>query len=136
MPEADPGPAVPLPEGTFRLAAPDFNIGNSNFYVDQGSWLAINPNEHKTATASAVVPVGNATYTIVFHAVGENDGKSHFSLKIGGREIGTFECPMSLDTFETGSKYTRVCKDVSISDGDLLEVTSQVASADGFEYSR
>ncbi|TWU28709.1 DUF5060 domain-containing protein [Bythopirellula polymerisocia] len=134
--DAPLGPAVPLPEETVRLAATDFNIENSNFYVDQGSWLAINPDEHKTATASAKVPVGPGSYIIVFHAVGENDGESHLTLKIGDREVGSFDCPMSLDTFEVGSKFTAVFEDVVINQGESIEVTSQVASADGMEYSR
>ena len=132
------GPAVPLPEGTVRLKALAFNFQDSDFYadVDQGAWLAINPNNHKQATASAVTPVGNASYTVIFHAVGENDGSSRFRVRLGGKELGSFECPMSLDTFEIGTKFTTVFRKVYINEGELFEVTGTVASADGIEYSR
>lgn len=129
-------PTVALPNGTARLAATKFKIDESNFYVDKGVWLAINPDQHKTATASTSVPVGNAEHTIVFHAVGENDGKSHFSIEIADKEIGKFSCPMSTDTYEVGEKYTAVFKDVFVGEGDIVKVTSRVASADGFEFSR
>ena len=82
------------------------------------------------------MPVGNSQFHLIFHAVGENDGESRFAVKIGGREIGTFRCPMSRDMFEEGSMYTALFKDVDISEGSIIEVTSTIASDDGKEYSR
>lgn len=136
MPDAVPEPLVDLPPETVRIPAPSFQVDDTNFYVDQKTWLAINPKLHHTATASAPVTPAEGTYTVIFHAVGENDGESQFKVKIGDRDIGTFACPMSLDTFELGRKFTAVFPNVSINPDDRIEVTSTIGSADGSEYSR
>lgn len=136
VPDAIPEPLVELPKETKRLAAPSFDIEGTNFYVDQKTWLAINPNLHRQATASAPLSMTSGTYTVVFHAVGENDGESQFQIKIGDRELGTFACPMSLDTFELGRRFTRTFSGVPINEGERVEVTATIGSADGSEYSR
>jgi hypothetical protein len=127
-----------LPKGGAILSAVDFEIGQSGsgFYVDKNKWLAIDPERRKSATARATVPVGNAEFHLVLHAVGENDGESRFTIKIGGREVGTFRCPMSRDTFADGTTYTTVFKNVDINEGEIIEVSSLVASDDGKEFSR
>ncbi|MGB7343803.1 MAG: hypothetical protein WBD20_06300 [Pirellulaceae bacterium] len=136
MPDAVPKPFVDLPEGTVHLAAPDFNIEGTHFYVDQKTWLAINPNQHRTATAHAIIKATDGNYRVIFHAVGENDGESQFDIKIGDQSLGSFKFPMSLDTFELGSKFTKVFSNVEIKNGDKIQVTSTIGSADGSEYSR
>ncbi|MGB7329016.1 MAG: hypothetical protein WBD31_29315 [Rubripirellula sp.] len=136
MPDAAPTPLVALPEATVRVPAPQFNIDGSDFYVDQKTWLAINPNQARTATASAKIAAADGTYTVIFHAVGENDGESKFDIKIGDQPLGSFTCPMSLDTFELGSKFTKAFSKVAIKQGETIEVTATIGSADGSEFSR
>lgn len=134
--KATPKRLAALPVATERIGASEFDFADSNFYVDQGTWLAINPNKHKTATASAASKSADGNYTVIFHAVGENDGGSEFAINIGGQSIGTFTCPLSIDTFEIGRTYTKAFQNVSVKNGDLIEVTATVGSADGAEYSR
>ncbi len=136
MPDAAPAPLVALPNASVRLPAPEFNIEGSDFYVDQRTWLAINPNRHKTATASAKISAADGTYTVIFHAVGENDGESKFDIKIGDQTLGSFTCPMSLDTFELGSRFTKAFPNVVIKQGESIRVTATIGSADGSEFSR
>lgn len=125
-----------LPDGAAVLTAKDFDIENTNYYLDDEKWLAINPEKYTTATATATVPVGNTQFDIILHAVGENDGASHFTLKIGGRLIGTFRCPMSRDTFEEGINHSAVFKNVTINEGEIVEISSTIDSDDGLEYCR
>ena len=136
MPDAAPAPLVALPDAAVRLSAPEFNIEGSNFYVDQKTWLAINPNKHKTATASAKIPVTDGNYTVIFHAVGENDGESRFEVQVAEKSIGSFICPISIDTFELGRKFTKAFPNVTIKNGELIQVTATIASADGSDFSR
>lgn len=136
MPDAAPQALVDLPEGTLRIAAPSFDIDDTDFYVDQKTWLAINPNQSRTATASAPAATVDGTYIMVFHAVGENDGESQFRVAVGDREIGQFACPMCIDTFELGRKFTKVFPKVRIAAGEQIRVTATVGSADGSEFSR
>lgn len=136
LPDAEPAPLVTLPKGTVRIAAPEFEIDGSNFYVDQKKWLAINPNHHKTATASVGVTATPGNYLLVFHAVGENDGESEFLVEVDGGKLGTFTCPLSIDTFELGRKFTKEFANVAVEADSKITVTAKVGSADGTEYSR
>lgn len=119
-----------------HIPAPSFPVKDTNFYVHQKTWLAINPTQHKTATTSLPLTIDEGVYNLIFHAVGENDGQSTFNIKVGSRDLETFACPISTDMFELGSKYTRVFPNVAIKSGDRIEVTSTIGSADGSEYSR
>ena len=110
------------------LQATDFKIEGSNYYVDQGKWLAIDPNKgHREASATAPVPVGNAKFTVELHAVGENDGQSTYEVLIGGRSLGHFTCPVSYETTETGQQFTKVWGNVTINEGETIEVKSLIS---------
>ena len=109
------------------INAPDFSIEGSNYYVDQGKWLAIDPSKgHRDAAATATVPAGNSKFTVELHTVGENDGSSNYEILIGGRSVGKFTAPISRQTTETGPKYTGVWGGVTINEGEIIEVRSQV----------
>jgi len=111
----------------YVLKAQDFSFEGSNYYLDQGKWLAIDPDKgHRNASATATVPAGNAKFTVELHTVGENDGSSNYEILIGGRSVGTFTAPISSQTTETGPRYTAVWGDVSINEGEIIEVKSQV----------
>jgi hypothetical protein len=123
-------------DSVVHLPSASFPIEGSNFYVPQKSWLAINPNQHKSATTSLPVAIADGTYNVIFHAVGENDGQSTFDIKVGGRDVGSFACPISSEMFELGRKFTKVFPNVRIANGDRIELTATIGSADGAEYSR
>ncbi|MCH6257646.1 DUF5060 domain-containing protein [Puniceicoccaceae bacterium K14] len=133
-----PAKELPLtmPEGSAVLRPNDFNIEGTNYYLDRGKWLAINPEKHKSASAKTIVPVGNITYDIILHAVGENDGGSTFTLKLADKIIGEFYCPMSRNTFEEGLHFSTVFKNIDINEGEIIEISSNIVSDDGKEYCR
>ena len=118
-----------------KIAAKDFDAGEG-YYVDQGKWLAINPEKHKTAEARKVFYLPEGRYDITLQAVGENDGGSSFELKVGEEVIGKHVAPISKDTFETTPKYWKTWKNVEVSRDAIISVSSTVASADGKEWSR
>jgi len=62
------------PTQSLVVKATDFPIAGSNFYVDQGKWLAVNPEKHKNGTATMSFPLPTGDYFVVLRTVGENDG--------------------------------------------------------------
>ena len=125
-----------LPTGSVIADAGTFAIGGSNYYLDRGKWLAVNPAEHKSARAEARLSIPAGQYHVTLYAVGENDGESRFELLVGAKSIGTFVCPLAGDTYAEGPKFTRTWPKVAVDKNATVEVRSQVASADGKEYSR
>ncbi len=118
------------------MRAVDFSITESNYYRDRGKWLAIHPERHKTATASAPFPYASGTYHVTLFVVGESDGQSTFQVSLNDSTLGDFKSPPSQKMFEEGSKFSRTWQNVRIGEGDRLTVHSQIASADGQEWSR
>jgi len=143
---APAAPAAPAPEPTRAtgnlparsvvVGARQFDIEGTNYYLDRGKWLAINPKQHKSAAAKAKVAIPAGTYHVTLYAVGENDGKSRFELFVAGKSVGTFICPQARKTYEEGPKYTRTWPNVPVGRNASLGVRSWTASADGEEYSR
>ena len=114
-------------QSEYVLNAPDFDYEGSDYYVDGGKWLAIDPQKgHRNASAKTTVPAGNASFTVELHTVGENDGSSNYEVLIGGRSVGRFTAPISQQTTETGPRYTAVWGGVEINEGEIIEVRSQV----------
>lgn len=120
----------------FMLATMFANGKVSNYYVDQGKWLAINPDKAKTASAERTFPYPTGIYDVVLLAVGENDGMSTYSITVDEEKIGDHTCPLASKTFEEGKKYEKTWKRVSITEGAIIGVTSAIASKDGKEFSR
>ena len=106
------------------------------YYLDQGKWLAINPNKAKQAEANRTFPFPSGRYHVTLRAVGENDGQSTYQVRVDGEQIGEHTCPLSKDTFEVGVKFHKTFQNVAITEGAIIGVASQIASADGQEYSR
>jgi hypothetical protein len=125
-----------LPAGSVIVDAGRFAIGGSNYYLDRGKWLAINPEQHKSARAQTKLSIPAGQYHVTLYAVGENDGKSNFELLVGGRNLGTFICPLAGGTYAEGPEFTRTWPKVKVDKNATLEVRSQIASVDGKEYSR
>lgn len=119
-----------------ELPATSFETKGTGYYLDKGKWLAINPDKNKTAKVSTASPFPSGKYDITLQAVGENDGSSTYILSINGTKAGEHTCPLSKDTFEEGKKYHAVFKNADLDAGDVIEVSSTIASADGKEFSR
>lgn len=108
----------------------------TGLYLDKGKWLAVDPNQHKQGTASRTFPFPTGTYNVTLKAVGENDGQSTYKVKVDEDQLGDFKCPLSTEMFEEGKRYHRTWKNVEITEGAIISVTSAIGSKDGQEYSR
>ncbi|MFC7338946.1 DUF5060 domain-containing protein [Haloferula chungangensis] len=117
------------------VSAATFDAGKG-YYLDQGKWLAINPDKHKTAEARTVFRFPEGRYDITLQAVGENDGGSSYEVMVGGELVGKHTAPISKDTFEAKPKYWRTWKSIEVHADAIISVRSTVASADGKEWSR
>jgi hypothetical protein len=122
--------------GGLAMTAQDFIRGANGYYLDKGKWLAIHPDKNKVASAKAAFPFPAGKYDVTLHVVGESDGQSTFQLAVKDAKLGDFTAPPSKQMFEEGAKFSTTWKGVSISNGDMLTVSSQIASADGKEFSR
>jgi Domain of unknown function (DUF5060)/Putative collagen-binding domain of a collagenase len=118
------------------LTAKDFIENAQGYYLDQGKWLAINPEKNKHATARSWFPFPTGKYDIKLHVVGESDGQSTFQLAIGETKIGDFTAPLGTQTFEAGPQFSKSWKNVAVGRESQVIVSSQIASADGKEWSR
>lgn len=122
---------------TLQLRAIDFPTADTGYYVDQGKWLAINPKQHQSARTALPSPLANGHYHVTLHAVGEEDGRSTYQIRINGTVLGDeFTCPISRQAFEEGPAYTHAWRNIQIDSGDIIEVSSRTASTDDKEYSR
>jgi hypothetical protein len=124
--------------GVRMFSATDFLTEGSNFYVDK-NYLAINPSKSREAKARTTFkpfykPVLE-TWDLVFLGVGENDGESEYSVAINDKILGSYKAPLSSQTFEEGSRYCKVWKNVSLKEGDTIWVMGKVGT-DGQEFSR
>ncbi len=127
--------AVPAGKG-IQMNAVDFPPQGTGYYLDQGKWMAINPDQRKTAKSTAPFPGNTGKFNVILKAVGENDGSSTFSVAVNDTVIGRHTAPLSTDTFEVGPKYHATFKNIEVGQGDVVTVSSTIASADGKEYSR
>lgn len=118
-----------------NLPASSFEAGKG-YYLDRDKWLAINPEQHKTAEASTVFRLPEGRYHITLRTVGENDGASSYELRLGEEIIGKHTAPLSKDSFDEDPSYWKTWKDIAISRDAIIAVRSTVASADGKEWSR
>lgn len=117
------------------LKATDFDFENTGLYTDK-QWLAINPDQHRNATAQMKYTGPSGLYDLVFFAVGENDGQSSYQLKVNEHDQGNFTSPLSTYSFEEGARYAKAFADIQVNTNDIIEVRSEIGSADGEEYSR
>ncbi|WP_298338740.1 hypothetical protein [uncultured Algibacter sp.] len=122
-------------KGNSHIAAQEFPIDGTDFYKNGKNWLAINPNTHKEATTSTTFNFESGNYDIVFVGVGENDGRSTFSLLINSNEIGTYNPPLSKRLWEEGKKFNALWKNINLNKGDKITVKAKIGS-DGEEWTR
>ncbi|MBE0677601.1 MAG: DUF5060 domain-containing protein, partial [Bacteroidales bacterium] len=123
--------------GDFRLLkATEFPVEGTGYYINDGKWLAINPERNSAAATSIPFPFPDGNYDIVLLGVGESDGNSSYSLWISERNIGEFSAVPSRFMFEEGSPFNALWENVMIRKGDLVKIGSATASNDGKEFSR
>lgn len=106
------------------------------YYLDNDKWLAVNPEKNKTGSVKRTFPFPTGVYHVTLKAVGENDGQSTYEVKVDDDKVGNFKCPLSTQMFEEGNKFHTTWKNVTITEGAMIGVSSTIGSADGQEYSR
>jgi hypothetical protein len=132
--------ATPATEATSvatgTVSAASLPLAGTGYYLDQGKWAAINPNERKEASVKFVTPARNGAYHIRLHTVGENVGSSTFEVYLAEKLVGRFVCPLSNQTVEEGERFSQTWHAVEVSEGTLVEVRTRLGSKDGQEWSR
>ena len=126
--------ATSNPNNTY-IAAQEFPIEHSNFYKHGKNWLAINPETHKEATTSCSFKFESGIYDVIFVGVGENDGKSIFTIAINDSELGSYAPPLTEHLFEEGKAFNALWKNIEIKNGDQIYIKAEVAT-DGTEWTR
>ncbi|MFK8110547.1 MAG: DUF5060 domain-containing protein, partial [Rubripirellula sp.] len=120
----------------FRMPASSFTLDGTGYYLDQGKWAAINPEQHKEASVGQTVALPTGKYHVTLEAVGESDGQSTYVVSADDQKVGDFKCPLSSQTFEEGKKFHTTWKNVGLTEGTVIRVQSKIASKDGDEFSR
>lgn len=124
------------PKG-LRMPATMFVDSNpKNYYLDRGKWMAVNPDKHKSGEANRTFPYPTGVYDLTLEAVGESDGKSSYIIRVDGEKIGDFVCPLSTEMFEQGKAFQKTLKNVVITEGAIIGISSSIGSSDGKEFSR
>ncbi len=122
---------------SLAMPAMMFADGDVNgYYVHDKRWLAINPDKNKNGKAARTFPYPTGVYDVTLQTVGENDGSSTYTVKVDGESIGTYLNPIGTKMFQEGIAFHKTWKNVAITDGAIVEVSSTIGSADGKEYSR
>jgi hypothetical protein len=119
-----------------KMEAASFSLEGTGYYLDKGKWVAINPEKNKTAQAKQAFPFPSGRYDVTLEAVGEEDGKSTYTVAVNGQQIGAHECPLAPSAMEEGAVYHKTWKNQPLGSGDIITVSSAIASAGGLEYSR
>lgn len=117
------------------IKAQEFDNLDGQFYKNR-NWLAINPDKNKKAVASKVYEGPSGLFNVVFFGVGENDGRSRFTLTVNDFEQGSYRPPLSTEMFEESHDYAKSFSDLQLNTGDSIKITAEIGSTDGKEYSR
>ena len=123
--------ATPSAVTFLRIPAVQFAEGDiEGYYIDQDQWLAVDPEQNETGTAKKTISYPTGGYHVTLEAVGENDGQSTYTVTVDGKEIGNFTCPLSTEMFEEGETFQTTWRDVQITDGAVIGVTSTAGHLD------
>lgn len=134
---ATPSASTSTQPNGLTMPAPMFADGKTeNYYLDQKKWLAINPDNHKSGSAQRTFPYPTGRYDVVLRTVGENDGRSKYSVSIDGEPVGAFTNALAKQMYAEGKQFHRTWKNIAITEGAIIRVASQVGSEDGKEFSR
>ena len=118
------------------IAASEFSLEGSGFYLHKSKWAAVNPEKNKSGTVGKTFPFPAGKYDVTLMAVGESDGRSTYYVRKDDESIGDFTCPLSTKMYEEGKKFQQTWPGIDISEGDVISVTANIGSEDGKEYSR
>ena len=136
LPESFPSVA-PENKKSLLMPAAMFTDGKTaGYYLDRKKWLAIDPEQNKDASAERTFPYPTGVYHVTLRAVGENDGQSTYAVSVDGDQIGQHVCPLASETVDEGAGYHRTWKNITVTEGAIIGVSSSVASEDGVEFSR
>lgn len=125
------------PAGELSMTAAMFADSKATgYYLDKGQWMAIDPEKDKTGNVRLTFPYPTGVYNVTLRAVGENDGQSTYEVKVDDDLVGDFKCPLGTKTYEEGKDFSKTWKNIKITEGAMIGVSSTIASADGQEYSR
>ena len=133
---AAPTTTAPSATGAGIMPAVAFPRVDTGFYVDRDTWLAINPSERKAASATCPFPFPDSTYHVALHTVGENDGRSVYTVSVGDLALAPFTAPLASTTVAEGKAYVATWDNVAVRKGDLIRVAAATGSEDGAEHSR
>lgn len=125
---ANAGPRIRIPASKIPT--------KGGFYLDQGKWLAINPEKNNSAETTFIFDYPSGNYNLVLIGVGENDGEATHEIFLNDKSILKFTIPVAEDTFETGKKFNKTVRNLVFGTGEDIKIKSKIASADGKEYSR
>jgi hypothetical protein len=128
--------AAKADDNRLAIYAKQLALQDTGYYLDKGKWLAIDPKKNKQGKVQTAFPYPSGKYHVTLVAVGEEDGKSTYQIAVNDSSIGEFVCPLSKQQFEEGSQYNKTWQNVELNSGDVLTLQSQIASADGKEFSR
>ena len=120
----------------YVMDADSFAIEGTGYYLDQGKWLAINPEKRQSAKAGKTFALPTGTYNVTIRTIGENDGQSSYAVYCDDKKIGDYKNPLGTKMYEPGPKFHGRWANVMITEGTVISVESTVGSADGKEYSR
>ena len=117
------------------LPATGFQPGEGA-YLDKNDWMTVDPGKAESATANGAFPFPSGRYHITFQAIGEDDGQSVFTLRINGVALPEYTVGLASKTFDDSPDFGTTFENVEIGTGDVIEVISQIHSADGREFAR
>lgn len=135
-PQPTPARSPHSAESLTMPASMFYESQESDFYVDRGTWLAIDPKSHKQATAARTFPFPSGVYNLTILAVGENDGQSTYNISVDEQSVGEFECPLGASQHESGPQFSKTWRNVRVTEGAIIRVSSSIGSVDGSSFSR
>lgn len=125
-----------LGQGALMMLATAFPTTDTGYYLQDDKWMTINPDKNKKAATSATFSYPTGIYNLTLRCVGENDGSSTYSVKVDDDKVGDYTCPLADEMFAEGPKFHKTFENVSITEGAIVHVASQIGSKDGMEFSR
>ncbi|PHS05798.1 MAG: hypothetical protein COA78_15010 [Blastopirellula sp.] len=128
--------AVKSTNTQLRMPAGMFAEGKLTGYYLNNKWLAVNPDKDKSGTSEKTFPFPSGEYHLTLQTVGENDGQSSYEVSVDGQTLGGYTNPLSTQMHEEGAAFHKTWKNIQITEGAMIKVSSKIGSSDGKEYSR
>ncbi|OEK08909.1 hypothetical protein A8C32_00560 [Flavivirga aquatica] len=115
------------------IKAENFKSINNTFFIDR-TWLAINPDKNQEAEAFTKFTGNSGIYDIVVHGVGENHGRTRFTLKVNNNIKGTFRPELSTEPLEEGPDYSKAFTNITLKSNDVITIKGKLGSRDRIKY--